>query len=53
MNGIYFMLAILCCAVFSLSYTLAVFRDSKYTFYYIVIPFGLLMVIFTFLGGLS
>lgn len=51
MNGIYFMLAILCCAVFSLSYTLAIFRDNKYT--YIVIPSGILMVIFTFLGGLS
>ena len=51
MNGIYFMLAILCCAAFSLLYSQALFRNSIKTMY-VTIPFGILMVIFVFLGGL-
>jgi hypothetical protein len=53
MNGIYSTLAILCCAAFILSYTLAVVRNDKYAFYYVAIPSGISTAIFTFLGGFS
>lgn len=52
MNGIYFILAILCSATFSLLYSQALFRNSIKTMC-VTIPFGILMIIFAFLGGLS
>jgi hypothetical protein len=50
MNGIYFTLAILCCAAFSLLYSQALFHNNIKTMC-VTIPFGILMVIFAFLGS--